>query len=943
MQPPPISSADDGRAAAASPRSAQVRAAASGQAPLVPGRPARMNLRAVLDQHLLSRVEKPSRYLGSEVNAVTPDKRDLREVRVRIALAFPDLYDIGLGNLGLHILYAVLNQRPWAWCERVYAPGLDMERLLREDGLPLFALESKDSLDAFDGIGFTLQSELTFTNILNIIDLAGMPVRTAHRREHDPLTFAGGPAVFNPEPLAPFMDFFVFGDGEDIIVEIAELFDKVKGREARLDALSQMPGVYVPARFPMEQLEDGRILPPVDAPKIQKRIARSLDGATFPVEYIVPFTRQVHDRISLEVLRGCTQGCRFCQAGMTTRPVRERSIENISDLMRRTLDATGYEEVSLVSLSTCDYSQVKKMVDTVVRQAAPERVSVSLPSLRLDSFSVELADMVAGIRRTGLTVAPEAASPRLRALINKWIPDEDLLDMADKAFGLGWEHVKLYFMIGLPTEREDDVQAIADLTLRTLAAGRRHNKRAQVNTGVSTFVPKPFTPLQWAAQISVEETERRQAILSERFRRSGGAVKFGRHNPYETWLEGLVSRADRRGGDLIEAAWRLGARFDAWDEHLDIGIWREAIVQAGTDVDFELRERKVDERLPWDHIDILIKKEWFVEDWQRAMQLQHAQDCRHSKCHRCGVIDQERDLCAHMLRNSIAGRKPEAEFVRPPPPPELGQRNPEPGQPPVRPPEPPAVQRLVLRIGVIGEARHLAHLEAMNAWIRSLRRVRTPLCYTEGFHPHPRVAFSGARPLAEETLGDYMDILLHQRLNPAELVAQLQATVPTGFRVFSAIEVPLSAPSLMSTVAGADYLFFVSEAPADLGARVDALVAQEQILVQRDLKPKPGQRRRGPPAQRTIDLRPNVRSLRRGGSSAAVGLPRLPGEEVLEVSLDTVGGRGCRPSELIEVLGLEVAQVRVLRLDTRFSTGVASAGQQDEAVDEDELFAVAEA
>jgi radical SAM-linked protein len=693
-------------------------------------------------------------------------------------------------------------------------------------------------------------------------------------------------------------------------------------------------GIYVPALYPMETLPDGRVLPVEGGPMVRKRTVKSLNGATFPVNYIVPFTRQVHDRISLEVLRGCTQGCRFCQAGMTTRPVRERSIDNISDLLDRTLAATGYEEVSLVSLSTCDYSQVKQMVDAVARKAAPERVSVSLPSLRLDSFSVELADMVAGIRRTGLTFAPEAASPRLRALINKWIPDEDLLTMATKAYSLGWDHVKLYFMIGLPTERDDDVEAIADLAHRTVAEGKKLNKKAKVHTGVSTFVPKPFTPFQWAAQITPAETERKQAILEQRFVR-GGPIKFGRHKPDETFLEGLVSRADRRGADLIEAAWRLGARFDAWDEHRKMHIWREAIAVAGTDVAFELRERDVHERLPWDHIDIHIPKSWFQEDWQRAIELKHAEDCRHSKCHRCGVIDVERALCAHMLRSNIEARKTEAAFERAPLPPELALRPALPGQPPPRLAEPPAVQRLIFRIGIIGEARHLAHLEAMNAWMRTLRRVRTPLCYSEGFHPHPKLAFSGARPVAEETLGDYMDILLHQRVDPGEMLARLQATVPTGFRVFSVAEVPTNAPSLMSTVAGADYLFLIDAPPADLGERVAALLAAETIPVERraKLKKKIGRRAALRPKTKMVDLRPNLRSLALLDGADPMGLiTPLPGQVVMEVGLLTAGGRGARPNEIIRLLDL--GAVRVIRLDTRFGAPVRG-GEDGDELDEE--------
>jgi radical SAM family uncharacterized protein/radical SAM-linked protein len=861
-----------------------------------------MNLTTILDSDLLPFVQKPSRYLGTEVNAVhKPD------ARVRLVLAFPDLYDLGLGNLGLHILYAVLNQLEGVAAERVYAPGMDMEALLRERGLPLFALESKDSLDQFDGIGFTLQSELTFTNILNMIELSGMALRTADRRESDPLTFAGGPAVFNPEPLAPFMDFFVIGDGEDIVVEIAQLLDRVKGREARLDALAEIDGIYVPTRFEMETMPDGRVLPPVDGPKIRKRITKDLNGATFPVDYIVPFTPLVHDRISLEVLRGCTQGCRFCQAGMTTRPVRERTIENINDLMDRTLATTGYEEVSLVSLSTCDYSNVGQMVDNVVRRAAPDRIGVSLPSLRLDSFSVELADMVAGIRRTGLTFAPEAASPRLRAVINKWIPDEELLNMSRSAFERGWDHVKLYFMIGLPTERDDDIEAIVDLTIRTVKVGREWNPKAKVNTGISTFVPKPFTPFQWAEQIGLEETRRRQNILFDGFRQTSG-VKFGRHDPHETWLEGLVSRADRRAADLLEAAFRLGCRFDAWDEHRDMGKWQQAIEQVGYNVEDALRARDLDERLPWDHIDILVSKTWFQEDWQRATELKHAEDCRHSKCHRCGVIDHERPLCAHMLRNSIDGRKSEKVWERPPPPVEMGLKPLRPGLPPMRPPEPPPVQRLVFRVGTVEGARYLSHLESMNSWLRTLRRIKAPLVYSQGFHPHPKVAFSSARPVAEASLGEYMDITLNERKDPEVLLEALQAQVPDGFRVFGVAEVPLKAPSLMSAVAGMDYVVIVDGGVEQWEPVSAGLLVRDTIDVVRTNKKK--KRRRGP-AKRTLDIRPNIESI----ELEPVG----EGKTLMRITLQTIEGRGAKIREVLDTMGADFSGAIVVRVNTRFT------------------------
>lgn len=868
-----------------------------------------MNLTSVLDEEILPRVDKPSRYVGNEVNAV---KKDPAEVEVRLALAFPDLYDLGLGNLGVHILYAVVNQLPWAWCERVYAPAPDMEAELRQRGLGLFGLESHDTLDEFDGIGITLQSELTYTNILNIIDMAGVPLRTDDRDDTHPLIFAGGPAVFNPEPIAPFMDFFVIGDGEDAILEIVQLLRRLKGRPRRdrLEALALLKGVYVPSLYPFETLPDGRILPVEGAPKITKRITRDLNGATFPVDYIVPFTQQVHDRISLEVLRGCTQGCRFCQAGMTTRPVRERTLEKVDDLLDRTLATTGYEEVSLVSLSTCDHSRVKQLVEQTAKKARAKRFSVSLPSLRLDSYSVDLSDMAAGERRTGITFAPEAASPRLRSVINKWIPDEELLDMSKAAYSKGWGHVKLYFMIGLPTERDDDIEAIADLCIRTVDQGREVNPRARVNMGVSTFVPKPFTPFQWSRQIGLDETQHKQDVLG-RALKSHKAIKFGRHDPKETYLEGLVSRADRRAADLLQLAFEKGCRFDAWREYLRFDKWMEAVEELQYDAEWEMRERELDERLPWDHIDVMIPKAWFQADWERATQLKHAQDCRHKRCHKCGVIDVERELCAHMLRNQIAGRKEEKDW-------EQTQLE------PVVEPEP--VQRLWFRVARTGTGRLLAHLEAMNAWIRALRRASAPVAYSQGFHPHPKVAFAHATPSNQETIGDYMDVTLVERVDPKTLMDKLNATLPEAFCVLGVEEVPLKSTALMATAEGLAFTVFFPHEPLDaLTERVQALTDAPKIIVSRRGKTRSKARGgRGKYGKRAvvykdIDIRPMIRTLRmRDGEVPAV-----------EIELITVDGKPGKLRELLPLLTDETERARVLKRDTLIRRDDGYAGLSD--------------
>lgn len=833
-----------------------------------------MDLMPLLSEVVLARVERPSRYLGAELNSV---HKDLGEVDLRVCLAFPDSYDLGLGNLGIQILYHILNQRPGVWAERVCAPHPDLEAQLRQRGLPLFALESKHPLSAFDLLGFTLQWELNYTNILNMLDLGGIPVWASERTDEHPIIAAGGPCVFNPEPLAWFIDVFAVGDGEEVVVELAEAVREGGGREAILDRLASVPGCYVPARYPLVTSPTGVLVKPDEAPVITKRLVRNLDEQPFPTDYLVPFTPQVHDRVGLEVLRGCTQGCRFCQAGMVTRPVRERSLENLAQLQVETMRKTGYEDIGLVSLSTCDYSRVKNLVRQSVELAKPERIGVSLPSLRLDSFSVDLAHQISSVRKTGLTFAPEAATDRMRAVINKFITTDDLLDMTRQCASHGWELLKLYFMIGLPTETDEDVLAIGKLAHEAWEVGRSLQKRFRVNLSVSTFVPKPQTPFQWSAQISPEEALRRQKLVHSQL--GPKSIKFGRQDAFGTYLEGLLTRGDRTTGWLLYDAWQNGARFDGWHEYLQREAWEQAFGQwrerTGRDARDELRERDLDEPLPWDHLDVMIPKGWLRQDYERATNGDWAKDCRQTKCHQCGVIDHETQACTTMLKQARVGAREETGLDVSDPPTWT---------------EPPAVGRMRFRWARTGLVRLLSHHETLNVFVRALRRAQLPLRYSEGFHPHAELAFGSALPVGMETTGDYADITLTAELTGEEFIERLNLTLPEGFEILEAWPIATGGQALMALLETIEYAARIPQrlVPDGLPELLSAYLAQSEIIVRRRGK------QRGQHVYRPVDIRPMIAALEL--------TEQTPDGVTLKLRLGTHEGRPGKVEEVVKTL-----------------------------------------
>lgn len=595
---------------------------------------------------LLPRVTKPARYTGGELNSV---RKEWDSVSARVALIYPDLYEVGMSNLGLQILYDLVNREPDLLAERAYAPWIDMEALMRERGVPLFSLESRRPLREFDLLGFSLSLELTHTNALNLLDLAGLPVLASQRDGHHPLVIAGGSCAYNPEPMAPFFDLFVVGDGEEALLELMRLCGRMKGegrsggpdgrvdRNAFLREAAKLEGVYVPSLYRPSEGAGGKPVPlEPGVPEVvrARRIARL--GAS-PLKPVVPFMEAVHDRAMVEVQRGCTRGCRFCQAGMIYRPVRERPAAEVLHDIDCLISATGYDEVSLVSLSTADYSGVEEVARALAVQYPEHRVKVSLPSLRVDSFSVNLAHSLKDAYGGGLTFAPEAGTQRLRDVINKGVTQEDIEGAVESAFALGWSSVKLYFMIGLPTETEDDLDGIARLAYRIRDIGRRYaGNRTRIKVSVGALIPKPHAPFQWCGQEPYGRIKEKVARLQRSIR--GPGLSVGWHEPESSVLEAALARGDRRTSSVIYRAWKAGCRFDAWAEQFRFDLWRDAFASEGMDIHVEAEKRfLLEEVLPWDHISTGVSKRFLAREYRRALKAELSPDCRWGKCLACGV------------------------------------------------------------------------------------------------------------------------------------------------------------------------------------------------------------------------------------------------------------------------------------------------------------------
>ena len=755
-----------------------------------------------LDPSILQSVEKPVRYTGSEWNSV---RKEPDGVRCTFALALPDVYEVGMSNLGLAILYEILNGRADVAAERVYAPWTDMEAIMRQRHLPLYSLETKTEIRRFSFLGFSLQYEMIYSNVLNMLDLAGIALHAVDRTPEEPFVVGGGPCVYNVEPIADFFDFFVVGEGEEVLLEVVDAYEAWQadgtpgGRQGFLRRLLAVDGIYVPSLYAPQYAADGSYqgltpLAPEARPIIYKRVVKDMDKVPSVAHPIVPYMNVVHNRAMLELFRGCSRGCRFCQAGICYRPARERTEEHLQEMARGLVDCTGYDEMSLTSLSSADYSCLGRLVDDLMDEFRHEKVSFSLPSLRIDSFSIDLAHKMQQVRKSGLTFAPEAGTQRLRDVINKGVTEEDLMTACGAAFRQGWKQVKLYFMMGLPTETDEDVIGIARLAkkvvdLYTEIKGKRGVK---VTISVACFVPKPYTPFQWFGQVPLAEFERRQHLLKEHI--TDRAITFNYHDARLSVIEGAFARGDRRLARVLEQAWRDGAKFDGWTDLFQYDIWQEAFKKCGIDIrDYSERTRAFDEPLPWEVTSPGATKDFFLREWQKAMQGQLTEDCRRGKCSACGICP---NLGVHVIdykKQEVARGALVEKYV------------PQPVHPEKNDGVQPEIYWYRARVTKDAAVRFVSHLEYADVFVKAFDRAKLPMAYSSGFNPHMKLAFGSALAVGVSSEAEYMDFALKKPLAQPEVFDRLSAQLPPGVRVLALRPVRGKHVALMAQADAADY------------------------------------------------------------------------------------------------------------------------------------------
>ena len=761
-----------------------------------------------IKKYLLPFVMKPGRYIGNELGALKKDHQG----KLKVALAFPDVYEIGMSYLGLAILYHIINKQADCVAERVFAPWVDAEEVMRKEGIPLFSLETHTPIKEFDVIGFSLTYELNYATVLNILDLAGIPIYSSQRNEGYPLIIAGGPSAMNPEPMADFFDVFALGDAEEMIEEILDIIqqekkDKTNKRELLLK-LSRIPGVYVPqfyeVKYDGENKFEKIVSKSSDVPeKIKVRTAPQLKNAYYPDKPIVPFLETTHDRLTIEIMRGCPKKCRFCAATICYHPKRERAVEEIVKQADSGIANSGWDAISLLSLSTTDYSELPKLAKTLTQRFYSKRVSISLPSLRPDTFSLELAQLLARIKKPGLTFAPEAGTPRLRNVIGKSLDEQDLLNTAEVAFSSGWNLIKLYFMIGLPTEKEEDLTGIVDLLKRILEVGKETGGGKNLNVTISPFTPKPHTPFQWEKLEDVDSLQKKIHYLKANSRRGSLHLKF--RDPQVSYLEGILGRGDRRISSVIFSAWKKGAKLDSWTEHFNYQFWRDAFVEQGIDPCSYAGERDLDLPLPWDHIDKGIRKEYLKKERGRAYVFQEASFAEEK--HPSEVSLQRKRSPSEVKMSDFAlGEElkkavtPSEEFSTT----NIAAYGRKKKKKPLSPALSVARSRVRLKWSKSEEARFTSHLDVGRTLERTIRRSGIPIAYSEGFHPHQKVAFGPPLPLGFVSLAEYLDIQLTEPYTSLVL-HQVNRALPSGFEFLEGRPILGKSDSLSSIINLASY------------------------------------------------------------------------------------------------------------------------------------------